>query len=182
VSSPTSPKLGPIFLVGMMGVGKSTVGPVLAERLARPFVDTDAAVEASAGRTIAEIFAQDGESAFRCLEVEAIEESSRVGAVVALGGGAISQHGMAERLTSRGTVVWLRAEPRVLLERIGDVTSRPLLAGLKPVDQLEKLRLLLEERRDDYVQAQIEVDAEVEADEVADRIVAAMGEFESKDR
>ena len=175
------PKLRPIFLVGMMGVGKSTVGPVLANRLARGFVDTDATVEAAAGRSIAEIFTRDGESEFRRLEVEAIEEASLLGAVVALGGGAISQPGMAERLTSHGTVVWLRAEPWVLLERIGDVTSRPLLAGLEPADQLETLGRLLEERREHYFQAQIAVDADVEAEEVADRIVAAMVEFDSKD-
>ena len=93
------------WLVGMMGAGKSTLGPALALALGRPFVDADAALERAAGATIAELFATKGEPAFRRLERELMEELAGSDAVVALGGGAIAQPGAAAWLCARGTVV-----------------------------------------------------------------------------
>ena len=165
---------GSIFLVGMMGAGKSTVGPRLAARLGRAFVDTDHAVEERAGRTVARIFEEDGEAAFRRLEREAIEAAASERAVVALGGGAMAQPGAPDWLAARGTVVWLKADAATLLARIGDASSRPLLAGLAPEAQRARLETLMAEREAAYAQAGLHVDATADAAQVVDDIVAAL--------
>lgn len=158
----------------MMGAGKSTVGPRLAARLGRPFLDSDQEVERAAGRTIAEIFAQEGEARFRALEREAIERASRVAAVVALGGGAIAQPGAAKRLRARGRIVHLDAPLECLLERIGEAADRPLLAGLTAGARRAKLEALLTARRVHYAAAHHRVDASDEPDAVVERIVALL--------
>ena len=160
----------PIFLVGMMGAGKSTVGPRLAARLGRAFLDADSDIEHRAGRTIAEIFARDGESHFRRLEREAIEAIAGEPVVVALGGGAIAQPGAVERLRASGTVVYLDVSIDRLLERIGDAEGRPLLAGLDPVERAAKLEVLLEVRGPYYAAAHLRVDASGSPEETAERI------------
>jgi shikimate kinase len=161
----------PIWLVGMMACGKSTVGPVLARRLGRPFVDSDARICEIAGRSIAEIFREQGEDAFRELETDVIEEASQGRAVVALGGGAIAQSGAAVRLARTGTVVYLRASPAKLLERLEDASTRPLLAGLSGPARADRLAQLLAEREQAYQSASIVVDTDTAgADEVADEV------------
>jgi shikimate kinase len=160
-----------VWLVGMMGAGKSTVGRGLARRLGRHFVDTDLEVERSAGASVAEIFAREGEPAFRRREREAIERVGGEGAVVALGGGAIQQPGAREHLAGTGTVVYLRARPETLLARVGDPDSRPLLAGLPPARRLERLRELLAERRAAYESASIVLDTDaIAAGEVVEAL------------
>ena len=157
-----------------MGAGKSTVGPRLAARLGRAFIDTDHEIERRAQRKISEIFEADGEAHFRTLEVQAIESASKAASVIALGGGAIAQPGMAERLSELGVVIWLKADARVLLERIGSGASRPLLAGLDRNAQLEKIEALSDARRSAYERAEIVVDASREAEAIVDEIVAAL--------
>ncbi len=161
----------PVYLVGMMGVGKSTVGARLAVRLGRAFMDTDREVERVAGRTIAAIFETEGEAHFRVLEAEAIRTATAQAAVVALGGGAVAEPGAIERLLASGEVVYLMADPGLLIDRIGDAASRPLLAGLDRTAQIEKLKTLLAERGPFYKQARIRIDARGTAEEVVDRIV-----------
>jgi len=161
----------PIYLVGMMGVGKSTVGALLATRLGRTFLDTDREVESAAGRTIAEIFESEGEAYFRALEAEAIRSASADAGVVALGGGAVAQPGAIERLLASGEIVFLMADPEVLIDRIGDPASRPQLAGLDRIAQLEKLETLLAERNPFYRQARIRIEARGTAEDVVDRII-----------
>ena len=114
VSKPGRPEERAVYLIGMMGVGKSTIGARLAARLGRRFLDTDREVERIAGRTIAEIFASDGEAHFRRLEAEAIEEATTLGAVIALGGGAVMAPGAMEKLSSTGDTVFLVADPELL--------------------------------------------------------------------
>ncbi|MCC6339377.1 MAG: shikimate kinase [Acidimicrobiia bacterium] len=127
-----------LFLVGMMGAGKTTVGRLCAAELGRPFVDLDARVEARAGRPVAEIFAHDGEAAFRRLEGEALAEvaASPVAAVVACGGGVVLDPAHRARLRTAGLVVWLDAPAGVLAERLGAGEGRPLLesapGGVEP--------------------------------------------------
>ncbi len=164
----------PIYLVGMMGVGKSTVGPLLAARLGRDFVDTDLEIERRTGRAVADIFDRDGEAAFRRLEAEAVEAASSEPAVIALGGGAIVQPGALERLCGRGDLVYLRASAELLLERIGDPSNRPLLAGLGEAECAARLRSLLDERRPFYERARFQIDAEGTGDEVVDRIMVRL--------
>lgn len=164
----------PIYLVGMMGAGKSTVGPALAERLGRAYVDTDDAVVERAGRSIAEIFDEEGETRFRVLEAEAIEAAGEAGAVVALGGGAMAQPGMPERLAARGIAVWLEVDAETVLARIPDPASRPLLAGLDAAGRLERVESLLAERAECYAKAAIRIDARLEAGRVVESILAAL--------
>ncbi len=159
----------------MMGAGKSTVGPRLADRLGRPFVDTDQAVEHRAGRTVAEIFAQEGEPRFRALEREAIDAAAGQAAVIALGGGAIVQPGALARCQRLGVLVLLDVPIATLLERIGDAGSRPLLAGLDAAGRAEKLAALLAARAPSYAAADHRVDAVGPPEVVAERIVTALG-------
>ncbi|MFP6579400.1 MAG: shikimate kinase [Myxococcota bacterium] len=145
----------PIWLVGMMGSGKSTLAPSLARRLGRLALDADAAIEERAGRSVAEIFEAEGETGFRDREASLIGELEQGDAVVALGGGAMSQPGMGDRLLRSGIVVFLRARPEVLLERVGRGSARPLLRGLDSAARLARLSALAKEREADYARAQI---------------------------
>jgi shikimate kinase len=160
-----------LWLVGMMGAGKSTIGPKLARRLGRRFIDTDAEVERAAGRRVSEIFQRDGEPTFRKLEREAVEACCGEAAVVALGGGAVEPPGACERLASTGTVIYLRARLPTLLARVHDGGGRPLLAGLQPKAQAERLSELLGRRRDAYESASIVIDTD---DLAPDSVVEAL--------
>jgi len=162
---------GTVWLVGMMGAGKSTVGHALARRLGLRFVDTDAEIERATGLSVAEIFASEGEPAFRRREREEIERWGGEPAVVALGGGAIAQAGVPQRLAASGTVVYLRAQPETLLERIGEEATRPLLAGRDAAGRLERLSELLASRRAAYETAGLVVDTDgLSADQVVARL------------
>src|SRR4249920_2152552 len=100
--------MGAIVLTGFMGTGKSEVGRRLAKRLGRAFVDTDQLVEARAGKTIAAIFAEDGEAAFRVLERDAVDTAAARGeAVIAVGGGAVLDAANVARLRAAGVLVCL---------------------------------------------------------------------------
>jgi len=131
-----------IVLVGMMGSGKSAVGRTLASMLGRPFVDTDAEIEARSGRPIPAIFAAEGEAAFRALEAAVIAEvAGRDGQVIATGGGAVVNPANRAALRASGLVFWLDAPPAVLLERAAaqGLAGRPLLAGPDPLGRLTAL-------------------------------------------
>ena len=120
-----------MWLVGMMGAGKSAVGPALAQRLECDFVDSDAEIEREAGCSIAELFAAEGEPCFRERERAAIEKLAGRPAVVALGGGAPAQPGAGEWLAATGCVVYLRARPETLV-RDGQTL---VLGGIYVVDK-----------------------------------------------
>ncbi len=161
-----------IALIGPMGAGKSRVGRVLAERLGLPFRDSDDAVEQAVGRSIADIFAQNGEEAFRLMEHRAIAAILDEGpAVIALGGGAVMAEDTRKLVLSRATTIWLRADPEVCAARIGDARTRPLLHG---TDVLATLTRLSAERGPIYAQAHLTVDADATPEVVADRMVAAL--------
>ncbi|MDQ3145584.1 MAG: shikimate kinase [Actinomycetota bacterium] len=123
--------MGHLVLVGMMGSGKTSVGELVAERLGRKLVDSDAVIEARTGRTVREIFEADGEAAFRTLESEALAEAlaSPQPAVVAAAGGVVLDEANRELLRSGGgrRVVWLDADPSVLAARVEKGDHRPLL-------------------------------------------------------
>jgi shikimate kinase len=143
-----------LVLVGMMGVGKSSIGRRLALRLGRPFLDTDKMVEDDAGRTVAEVFASEGEAAFRDREARAVRRAleSDPWAVIAFGGGAVLDpitRGLARQLA---LVVWLQAPARELARRVSASmrrpggTARPLLtSGGSPEQVLDELARQREE-------------------------------------
>jgi shikimate kinase len=119
-----------VFLVGFMGAGKSTVGRIVAQRMGLPFVDLDEMVEQAAGRTVARIWADAGEAAFRAAESEALASlASVVPSVVACGGGVVLADANRAALRSLGRVVYLRVSAEEALARVGGGDSRPLLAG-----------------------------------------------------
>jgi 3-dehydroquinate synthase len=119
-----------IVLTGFMGTGKSSVGREIAAQLGRPFLDLDDLIAERAGKPIPEIFAQDGEAAFRGLEAQACQELRRAsGRVVAAGGGAVLDPANREALAAGGAVVCLEAEPAVIARRLAGGNGRPLLSG-----------------------------------------------------
>lgn len=157
-----------------MGSGKSTVGARVAARTGRAFVDLDQAVEAAAGRSIAEQFADDGEAAFRARELAALRSvlETEVPTVVATGGGIVTTEAARDALAERAHVVWLDAPPEVLALRVGGGDDRPLLAG----DPTARLRELDAERRPLYAHlAHVVIDAAAsDADLVAERVLDAL--------
>lgn len=115
-----------IVLIGMMGSGKTTVGKLLARRLRRPFVDTDALIEEREGRSIPDIFAQDGEDAFRALELDiSLELSGKSGLAVACGGGLPLRDEAIAALKQNGLVFWLDRDPGETYDSL-NISGRPL--------------------------------------------------------
>ena len=115
-----------IVLIGMMGSGKTTVGRLVAGCLRRPFVDTDALIEEREGHSIPDIFAQDGEDAFRALELKVSQElSGQSGLVIACGGGLPIQDGAIRALKGNGLVFWLDRDPVKTYDSL-DLLHRPL--------------------------------------------------------
>jgi shikimate kinase len=161
-----------LVLVGPPGVGKTTVGTMLARRLGLSLRDTDADIEASTGRTIADLFI-DGEPEFRVLEVEAVRTAlAEHTGILALGGGAVLAQETREALRQH-TVVFLSVELADAVRRTGLDQSRPVL-GLNP---RATLRRLLAERRalyDEVATVTVPTDGRKPAD-VADAVVAALG-------
>lgn len=137
-----------IILTGFMGTGKTTVGKLLAERLQRPFIDTDALIVERDGRAIADIFAQDGEARFRAWEREvALELAQQQGLIIATGGRLMLDAANAAALSASGQVFCLTAVPQTILARVQDDTKRPLLNVPDPVAQIQRL---LDQRREGY--------------------------------
>jgi shikimate kinase len=162
-----------IFLVGMMGVGKTTVGRLLAERLGIPFLDSDAQVVANTGRTVPEIFAESGEAAFRAEESKALRQAAQGDdAVVAVAGGAVLDPANRAVLKGAGPVVWLRASVETMAKRVGRGDGRPLLDEDPGVAlaRLYPVRRPLYESLADVV---VDVD-DVRPEEVVEKIVAAL--------
>ena len=159
-----------LYLVGMMGSGKTSTGRPLAERLGYGFVDADAVIEQAAGCTIPEIFEQDGESGFRAIETQVLNAiSQRHSLVVATGGGVVTQSANWGLLHS-GIVIWLDVDREQLLKRLrADTTVRPLLQRPDPEAALDAL---LNERRPLYAEADLTVVIDEEPpDVVADGIL-----------
>lgn len=154
---PTLPNLS-LFLIGMMGSGKTTVGRALARQLNYRFFDADVLVERVAGQTIPEIFAQQGEAAFRQLESQVLSElSSYTQSVIATGGGAAATaHNW--RYLRQGIVVWLDVPIEVLCQRLQGNSNRPLL---QDVDLPTQLQTLMAERQDCYAQADLQITVDV---------------------
>ena len=149
---------GPIFLTGFMGVGKTQVGRILARELGRSFLDTDRMIEQRAGKSIAKIFADEGEAYFRQLERDCVLKTcQRPDAVVALGGGAITRADNIAAVRCAGILVCLKADVETIFARVSLRSNRPLLAGLDPQAQRAKIESLLRERAPYYDQAHIEL-------------------------
>ena len=165
-----------LYLVGMMGSGKSTTGRPLAERLGYGFVDADAVIEQVAGCSISEIFERDGEEEFRNLETQVLRSiSERHSLVVATGGGIVTRS-QNWGMMHQGIVIWLDVERDQLLLRLQkDSTQRPLLQVNDPGEAVDEI---LSQRRPLYNEADLTVVIGTEtADVVADGIIQLLPEL-----
>ncbi|MEM9399573.1 MAG: shikimate kinase [Verrucomicrobiota bacterium] len=159
-----------VALVGLMGSGKSSVGRAVAGLMRRPFVDTDEEVESMVGCKIKDIFARDGEAAFREIEEKVVSDVVDSEAqVIATGGGVVLSPSNRQSLWSYSVVFYLRAGAQCLIERIGKDSNRPLLHVTCPQDKLEKL---LQERGSLYEQAHVIIDVQkLSIDAIAEKII-----------
>jgi shikimate kinase len=156
-----------IVLVGFMGAGKSTVGPLVARRLGWAFLDLDDEVEAEAGRRVAEIFATEGEEAFRERErAAALRVGARRHLVVAAGGGAFTMAATRAALRQGALTVWLRCDLEALMRRIPGDGSRPLAANRATIAPL------LRDREPLYALADLTVDTTRTAPGEVARVIA----------
>lgn len=160
-----------IVLIGFMATGKSTVGRRLAQCLRRTFVDTDKEIEAVTGKTIAQIFAKDGEKRFRSEENLLVKKLvSRKGLVIATGGGLVLNPDNFRLLEENGIIIALTASPDVIFQRVKGKKQRPLLAK---GDLRENINKLLQERWDIYQKADLIVDTGIRIlDESVGQIVS----------
>ncbi|MBM7581276.1 shikimate kinase [Caldicoprobacter guelmensis] len=166
-------KYNNIILIGFMGVGKTTVGKLLAQRLGYRFVDADQVIEEETGLSIPEIFSRYGEGYFRQLERQAIRRIFiHSGIVLATGGGAVMDPANFSFLMENGCVVALDASEETLWERLKSCKDRPMLYSENP---REKMRALLEMRRPVYYKAHFVVRVDGKSPkEVADEIIAML--------
>lgn len=171
---------GNIFLVGMMGAGKTTLGKSLARALGREFVDSDRALVERTGVPVATIFEIEGEAGFRRREAAVLAElCAENDRVIATGGGVVIEAANRERMRASGTVVYLRARVESLWERTRQDTTRPLLSTPDPRARLEEL---LREREPLYREAAhivVETGSQSAAT-VAGRVLAALRAHETR--
>lgn len=146
----------PIALVGLMGVGKTTVGRRLAKRLGRGFEDSDDAIEQASGRTVAGYFQDHGEADFREGEYRVIKRllTDHPPLILATGGGAFIHPPTRELLQEHAVVIWLKGDLDTLVERVSRNDKRPLLRG---VDKREKMRELMDARHPIYAKAHVKI-------------------------
>lgn len=159
-----------IYLIGMMGTGKTTVGREIAQQLGYQFFDTDAVIEQAAGQTITEIFAEQGETSFRDLETQVLSQLSAYKCLVIATGGGIVLRRENWSYLRHGIVVWLNAPIPVLQQRLAADTTRPLL---QTADLSARLSDLMEQRRSLYAQAdvQIQSDNQIAPEQLATQIL-----------
>lgn len=158
-----------LWLVGMMGSGKTTVAARVARVLGLEAIDTDTEVEAATGRTVAELF-EEGEAVFRTHEREAVLAVAGRAAVVACGGGVVLDATAVDAMRGSGLVVWLDAPVAVLADRVGEGEGRPLI-GSDPEGDLGRL---VEQRRQAYRHAaHLVVDASLDPERIAAEVVRA---------
>lgn len=166
----------PVLLIGLPGAGKSTVGSLLADRLNAPFTDVDREIEKAEGRSIAQIFRDQGEQRFRVLEKWLISDLlTRGQGIIAAGGGAYVNADTRALAAIHGCAVWLRGAPEKLWTRLQGGSDRPLLNG---ENAKADFMTMAETRTPLYQLSQITVDCDDAAPEqVVERIVAALQEF-----
>lgn len=162
-----------IILIGFMGSGKTTVGYKLSYRLRTPVEDTDKLIEKRESKTISDIFKENGEAYFRQLETELLEEIKErtYARILSVGGGTPISPINRKLLKECGTVIYLRAKPETVYERVKNDNSRPLL---QCEDPMCKIRELMAARKDAYEEcADVIIDTDdLTMDEVLDRVVA----------
>ena len=171
----------PIVLVGLMGAGKTSVGRRLAEKLSIPFIDADHEIEAAAGKSIKEIFADHGEPYFREGERRVIQRLIGNGAqVLATGGGTYMNDETRERIQESGISVWLRAALPILMKRVMKRQDRPLLQNENPE---AVMRGLIDTRYPVYGLADVTVDSrDVQHGQMVNDVIRALAQWDGWDK
>jgi shikimate kinase len=162
-----------VYLIGLMGVGKTTIGKELTKELGYAFIDTDEVIAKAAGRSVSEIFAQEGEAVFRQLETEVLQQiCAYTKLCIATGGGIVLRKENWSYLR-HGAIVWLDAPLELLCARLTEDTTRPILQN---VDLPSKLKSLLSERQALYAQADLRITIQFgdTPEQIAQRILAAI--------
>ena len=164
-----------IYLAGLMGAGKSTVGKVLAWKLGVRFVDLDQTIEGATSMSIREIFKQKGEAYFREIESKTLREvSDSVPSVIALGGGALSRVENLKFVRETGRSIYLRAYVDFLVANLQERSARPLIAEEPTEETLRvKLEALLQKRRESYEACDfiLDIDRDMSAEDISNRII-----------
>lgn len=167
-----------LFLSGFMGAGKSRIGRELAAKTGLPFIDTDKQIEERAGKSVNDIFEQDGEQHFRDLERQVIDDLSQqpLSSIIALGGGAVVNDEIRELVRSRGKLVYIKSSPERVFERVRYTRKRPLLKVPEDGDYeknlFERIKQLLAQREPFYTLADIVIDRDqLELEQIVDRII-----------
>lgn len=161
-----------IFLVGMMGSGKTIVGKILAKTLNTPFYDTDAIIAKAEDLTISEIFQIHGEPYFRNLEKILIENWNITNGIVATGGGLPCHNDLMDELNEKGITVYIETPTEVIVERIKKDESRPLKKGKTESDLFTTMEYLQRQRSQFYNEADITVKSVGTPDQIAEKILA----------
>jgi shikimate kinase len=169
-----------VVLVGLMGAGKTSIGRRLAEILGLPFVDADQEIEAAAGKSIPDIFAEHGEAHFRDGEKRVIARLLDSGnQVLATGGGAFMNAETRESIRQRGISVWLKADLALLMQRVLKRGGRPLLDNPDPEAVMRKL---MEERYPVYATADITVEStDAHHAAMVNEVLRALGQWQAKE-
>ena len=169
-----------LYLVGFMGTGKTSVGRHVAEHLGFDFLDTDELIQSHTGRTIADIFAKDGEPAFRELERKVVQElSTREKTLISTGGGLPTNEENLSALKSFALVICLWASPEKIWERVKNQSHRPLLHDADPQ---QKIRELLATREPFYKQADVLINTDLRSVREAAQQVALQYKLATRPR
>lgn len=167
-------RLENLILMGYMGCGKSTIGVKLSYKLHRTFIDTDKMIEQHAGKSISQIFADEGEAAFREMETallkELIQKKSYKNSIVSLGGGTPMRAENAELIRRLGTVCYLKVSPATVYERLRGDQTRPLLQTENPLQRIEEMLALRDPVYRECADVIIDCDGE-SAERVAAKII-----------
>lgn len=166
-----------VVLIGFMGTGKSTVGATLASRLDYSFIDLDEEIVQRDGRSIPDIFAQDGEAYFRDAESRALADlMNKEHVIIATGGGCVLREANCKVMQERGFVVQLTAELDTIVHRVKGDHNRPLLQG----DASERVRSLMTARRGKYDFAHMVIPTDdLQVEEISDAVIKAFTSFQS---
>jgi shikimate kinase len=159
-----------IYLIGMMGSGKSTIGEHVARELGMNFVDSDLEIEKKTGKSVNALFSDNGEEEFRSLEQEFIDSGHPDrNAVISCGGGLCTIDGMLNKIKQKGLVICLWASPHIIFERLREDRSRPLLNVKDPKREIQRI---CDSRKDTYLCANLVIDCDnLSISQVAEKVV-----------
>ena len=159
-----------IYLIGMMGSGKSSAGKLAASEMSMNFIDSDQSIEKIAQKSVSEIFASEGEQSFREMEREFIQCGHPPNnSIISCGGGLCMNKGVFDKMRSKGTIICLWAEPKTIYDRVKNDNSRPLLQVNNPILQIKNI---FHERSGIYQKADFVIKTDdLQVEEVADRII-----------